>query len=105
MILIKSDLLNDYLKIDLGKNKGIRADILKKNVLRYLRISKESRHCYYLSKFELQGTERAMAEIIIGEDEMVTGAQLSLNGFSAYKQGNYEPLVLKLGTYPMREQR
>ena len=43
MILVKSDLLNDYLKVDLMADKGIRADVLKHKVLKYLRIDRDQR--------------------------------------------------------------
>ena len=52
VILVKSDLLNDYLKIDLIADKGIRADILKNKVLKYLRIERDERQKYFLSRFQ-----------------------------------------------------
>ena len=57
MILIKSDLITGYLRIDLPasgqveQHGGIRADLLKNRVLKYLRVDRGQRPNYYLSRF------------------------------------------------------
>ena len=107
-LLVSSDLINGYLAIEILKSgtnakasatQEVRAKYLKNKILKYLRIAKEDRSKYYLSKYELirnpddQLTDRPAhrVERIMSDKEMVNPQNYMAEG------GNVESLMLRLG--------
>ena len=76
VILIKTELMNDYLRVDLddqyygsSKKDGIRCESLKHKVLHYLRVPRSERSGYFFAK--LVSFENSRKEVIVGEQERI----------------------------------
>ena len=95
VILVKSDLLNDYLRLDVDQKSGILCDSLKLKLLKYLRIPRDTCHQYYLSKFGFVDKVGARREVIIEDSEIIEGASLSPPGHGG-PTSPVEPLILRL---------